>query len=59
MTNPKCIKCNNESVKSMANFKEFYYCRICKEEVMDTELKRKMLWDKVDKFTSSLPWTIK
>lgn len=32
MKNPIC--CNTESVKNVANHNEFYYCRVCKKEVV-------------------------
>jgi hypothetical protein len=31
--NPWCTKCEEESVENMANWKKFYFCRECREEV--------------------------
>lgn len=35
----KCRKCNGETVKNQANWKEFYYCRTCKVEVVEATVK--------------------
>lgn len=29
-----CQKCNNEGIKNSANHNEFWYCNICKEEIL-------------------------
>jgi hypothetical protein len=38
-----CKKCNNTGVLNSANNKEFYYCRVCKEEIFLDESEEKQL----------------
>ena len=35
----KCRQCGGETVKNQANWKEFYYCRTCKVEVVEATVK--------------------
>ena len=35
----KCRQCGGETVKNQANWKEFYYCRACKVEVVEATVK--------------------
>jgi hypothetical protein len=34
-----CSKCSTEAIKNTALGKDFFYCRQCKEEVIETEIR--------------------
>lgn len=36
----RCRTCGNEAVKNQANWKEFYYCRTCKIEIVESSVKQ-------------------
>lgn len=50
-----CSKCKSKGVENQANFKKFWYCRTCKEEIVEYNSHTDLEWAEYQEFLNYIP----